>query len=420
MRGFVVILGILFCCFPYTQIITLESYTQPYALVFSGAGALMYWEKMARDFPRPHLISLLALALSGLILSLIAAGFSSLGPQEGKSLLMYVSPLAFAGAAFLAYREYPVLLPRVIAGAALVWILVGLIQRVYDVSFATALIGTFQDTATGAEDSGRGVLGLAPEPTHFGFHMLVLAAALSVLRKYRWISLLCVMTALVLAASSSALFAIVVGTMLYLLIHRRIGLLALLFAAPFLFALKVAANDGAITSSSRIIVLLNEFLLDPGSFFFSDYSVNARLGGMAAGIGTVFHDYFIPHGIANADWLSAIGPLLSRYPWLIAISEAGIPSGFVIFAYQLGALALLLLYLPVRTYLARSTSELQNWLLPIALIVFMGQYLLSTPGFGLLYGLILAKGLGAKNDLARRRSNQQSNASFSLRPRAQH
>lgn len=391
MRAFFLVLGIFFCCFPYTQIIEFESYTQPYAILFCGIAAAIHPDRLAQEFPRAHLGSLAGLAISGIGFWLVAAQAYGVGPQELKSLLMYLGPLAFAATGFLGYRDHPELLAKLLAGAAAIWILVGLVQTIIDVNFATFLIGSFQETASASEDSGRGALGLAPEPTHYGFHLLILAAGLAVLGKYRWLSLLCVVAAFLLARSSSALLAVLVGTLLYIICHRRILLIPMIFAVPFLIGLKYLADSGGIPDSSRILALLSEFLRDPYEFFYSDYSVNARIGGMLAGIDTVFADYFVPHGMANQDWLTEIPSLMSRYPWLLGISESGIPSGFVIMVYQLGALALLLLYLPVKSFLARSDSWIHNWLLCVMLIVFMGQYLLSTPGFGLIYGFILAK-----------------------------
>ena len=391
MRTFLIILAIFFCCFPYTQIIEFESYTQPYAVLFCVIAAVVHPGRLVQEFPRAHLSSLAGLAITGVGLWMIAAQAYGVGPQELKSLLMYVGPLAFAATGFLSYRSHPDLLAKMFAGAAVVWLLVGLVQTLIDPNFATFLIGSFQETAGSSEDSGRGTLGLAPEPTHYGFHLLILAAGLAVLGKYRWLSLLCIVAALLLARSSSALLAITVGSLLYIICHRRILLVPLMFAVPFIIGLKYLADSGGFPDSSRILVLLSDFLRDPYEFFYSDYSVNARIGGMLAGIDTVLADYLVPHGMANQDWLTEIAPLLSRYPWLVGISEAGIPSGFVIMVYQLGALALLLLYLPVKSFLQRSESWLQNWLLCVMVVVFMGQYLLSTPGFGLIYGFILAK-----------------------------
>ena len=391
MRTFFLILGIFFCCFPYTQIFEFESYTQPYAILFCGLAAVLHPGRLALEFPRAHLSSLAGLALTGIALWLVASQSYGVGPQELKSLLMYVGPLAFAATGFLAYRHHPDLVAKVVAGAAGAWILAGLIQTSIDPTFGASLIGSFEEKAADALDSGRGTLGFAPEPTHYGFHLLILAAGLAVLGRYRWLSILCVVAALLLARSSSALLAIATGTLLYIICHRRIGLIPLIFAVPLIIGLKSLADAGGLPVSSRIFVLLTDFLRDPYDFFYSDYSVNARIGGMMAGIDTVFRDYFVPHGMANQDWITEIPPLMSRYPWLIGISEAGIPSGFVILIYQAGALALLWLYLPVKSFLQRSDSWIHNWLLCVMLIVFMGQYLLSTPGFGLIYGFVLAK-----------------------------
>ena len=45
-----------------------------------------------------------------------------------------------------------------------------------DPQFMTFLIGSWSESAQIVVDSGRGVLSLAPEPTTFGFHIIILAA----------------------------------------------------------------------------------------------------------------------------------------------------------------------------------------------------------------------------------------------------
>lgn len=393
MRVLVLIVGLIFCYFPYTQIIAIESYTQPYALIVCTLGALISFPTLTYHFPKPDAIALFALAFAG-IFAFALTCLPSPTPQDFKSLLMYVSPAAFAFTAFALHHERPKLTERIIVSAACIWLFVGLVQTLVSPTFATGFVGVWQDSAGVVADSGRGTLGLAPEPTHHGFHMMVLAATLAVIRGRNWLSVLCIIAALIFARSSSSLLALGLGSMLFFGLQTKKGVAMLLLAFPLYFLLGLLLESQALPDSSRIVDLLQTAYESPTALIMSDYSVNVRVGGVVAGFGEIIDSYILPHGLSGEVWMRQVVSILSKYPWLFGISNSGIPSGFLIIVYQLGFIGIMLLYVPTTRFIKREGPAFENWLLACVVFVFLGQYLLSTPGFGALYGLILAKRLG--------------------------
>lgn len=410
MRVLILVVGLIFCYFPYTQILDIDTYTQPYALIVCTLGALISFPTLTYHFPKADAMALFALVFVG-IFAFALTCLPSPMPQDFKSLLMYVSPAVFAFTAFAIYFERPELTERIIIGAACIWLFVGLAQTLISPTFATGFVGVWQDSAGVVADSGRGTLGLAPEPTHHGFHMMVLAATLAVVRGRNWYSIACIIAALVFARSSSSLLALGLGSALFFGLQTKKGIAMLLLAFPLYFGLGIMLDSKVLPDSSRIVDLLQTAYESPTALLMSDYSVNVRVGGVAAGFMEILDNYFIPSGLSAQVWTSQVSAVLSKYPWLFNISDSGIPSGFLIIVYQLGFVGIILLYVPISRFIRREGPAFENWLLACVVFVFLGQYLLSTPGFGALYGLILAKRIGALT--LRRAAGNNDFSSFS-------
>ena len=384
------ILGLIFCLFPYTQIFELETYTQPYALIFSAMAAVACYPFLLQRFPPRDAVILTFLAAVGVV-GLLATCMPNPDAQEFKYLLSYVSPLVFALASFATVSLYPQAADRVICAAAGVWIFVGVVQTIVDPGFATQFVGTFGESAGDVVDSGRGTLGLAPEPTHFGFHMIILATALAMVGGRNVFSLLCLATAILVARSSSALLALILGSIIYVAFFTKRARFLLLLAFPAYFMIGMILDSNLLPEDMRLVYMMRDFYRDPLYALTSEGSANARLGGIWVGAKQIFDNLFLPHGMDHATWTGMIGPIMASNPWLLMLSETGIPSGILIIVFQMGFLGLI----PMVMILRRMTSDLhshyETLLISAIIFVFFSQYMISTPGFGLIYGILLAR-----------------------------
>src|SRR5262249_27394612 len=108
-------------------------------------------------------------------------------------------------------RAQPRLSRRIIEFSVLAWCFVAAVQTFVNPAFMTSLIGSWSEVAEGVVETGRGVLGLAPEPTHHAFHMIIVGASLMILRRSNGLASLCVADAMLLARSASALLSLVLG-----------------------------------------------------------------------------------------------------------------------------------------------------------------------------------------------------------------
>jgi len=383
--------------FPYTQVLPNESYTQPYALMLAVAASLFILRRYLDRAPGRDVLSLLSLAVVGTVLFL-ASCLPTPSAQDVKSLLMYVSPLFFSASSFLFAIDHPVAMRRVVSVAAVVWLVVGVVQATVDPSFASRWVGNWNEAAEVVVMSGRGVIGLAPEPTHHGFHLLVMAAVLYLLGGKRSLIFACILAAVILARSSSTVLSLAVGAGVCLLLRPRKMLIPVVVAVTAAFGVFGVLARPAIDEPIRVVSLAASLLENPVAILSVDYSVNLRLGGLVVGTGLVADSWLWPHGLSNAEWLARIPQIREANPWLFDISTAGIPSGIIIVAYQLGWIGMVLLTAPLFRIVRASRSSLGLWLMLSAVAVFLGQFLISAPGFGVLHGCALAATLSRRPD----------------------
>lgn len=389
MRDILLFAAVTAAMFPYTQIVPLESYVQPYALILSMAASVLCMPNTLRHAPAWDNLTLISFAVAGTILFLVSCLPQPNG-QDVKSLLMYVSPLFFYCVGFTFYRTNRLLFKNLVTGSAMVWLAVGLIQTFVSPTFASHLVGTWSEASEVVVESGRGVLSLAPEPTHHGFHMLLLAAVIYLLKGRTIYIVGCVMASLLLARSSSAVLALILGfVVLSVLRPIRLFPVFLVFSLVLGAALMIVLNH-LEQSQIRVFQLLMAAIENPTSILTIDHSVNNRIGGFVAGVGIVWNDFFLPAGLSNDDWLSRIPAFLEAYPWLFDLSAAGIPSGVVIIVYQMGLLGVIFVAYPMYRIFSAARSTWGGYMLLVAMIVFWGQYLISNPLFGLLYGCAAA------------------------------
>lgn len=390
MKLAILCLALLFSLFPYTQIIELDSYTQPYALIFAALATVAGLQTLLKSFPRGDALALLALVAIGVVMFLLNC-MPQPNSQEFKYLLIYVSPALFAFSAYALIVEHPKLADRLVCGAALAWIGVGLVQVLVDPGFMTQLVGGFSEAADVVVDSGRGTLGLAPEPTHFGFHMVIMAALLALVGGRNALSIACIVTAVLIARSSSALLALVLGGIIYMVVYTGKARLMLLAVFPAYFLLGAVLASGVLPDDVRVVALAKDFYEDPFYLLTSDTSANARLGGIFVGFKEILGNAVLPFGMAHETWLDRTGPILSRNGWLLTLSEAGVPSGILIVVFQAGVFGLVALGWMIWRMMSRPRSHFEALLVSVMVFVFFSQYMISTPGFGLIYGAVLAR-----------------------------
>lgn len=388
-KNFLGALLLLLSAFPYVQLLPMETYTQPLAFLLSSVLFFVY-AKSTWQLPVTDKLALIGLAVLG-ICTFIITCFPYENSQEYKFLLNYLAPLFVTVVLFGYIKQNPKSALYLARLSIQAWLIVAVLQQFLDARFATFLIGQWGEHAVDIAESGRGVLGLAPEPTHHAFHILIMATCLVLMDKSdrsRWLTLFCVCDAIFLAASSSALLVIAVSAITWVFCYRIRWMLLLVPIAALGLVLSLS-KDLFLDNSSRILSLISSVMADPSNLLSIDYSVNVRLGGMAAVMIDVFTNFLIPRGMSVQSWETAREGLLSNMPWLIDLSLVGPPSGIGVILFQTGALGALFIWLIFRRVLTSRVGIYERILLIAMPLVFLGQYYISAPSFSLLYASAL-------------------------------
>ena len=371
--------------FPFTQIIELPTYNQPYAFLAAGFIVLIK-PSLISNLPQTDRLMLGFLALLGCILFLFGV-LDGLKFRELSFLLSYLTPFVTTVAGFWAVSRHPASTRRILVGAIIAWTGLGVIQTVWDPNFLTFLAAHTDNLGENIVLSGRGALGFAPEPTHFGFHMVMLAAMLHLLRGPIWVVALALLTSLLIAKSSSVLLALAVGLILWAAVKpiRRAWIFAGILMPVFFSGLVPLIFD----DSYRITQIILRVYYNGFDIFLLDYSVNARLSGMFAPLYLFVDRAFMPLGMSIDSWLEARLYMLGQFPWMIDLSGSGPASGFGLILLQGGLFAVPASIYFIRRFIFDLGAHLSGLFTAVSFFIFMGQYLLATPTFGLLLAIII-------------------------------
>lgn len=389
MNKILYFLALVFSYFPYIQIFPLETYTQPYYVFFIFFAFFLLIKFFIKCFPVIHAISLVAFAIFG-FLSFLFAVNESMGVEEIKGLLQYILPLPLAGVSYFLVLKYGEHFRKLTSTAIFIWLSIAAVQFFINPLFATNLTGEWGvSSAIAVIESGRGVLSLAPEPTHFALHVFALLTLAMVLGESSIRLVIGLVLLIVFSISTTLLFTLIASALISLIridtFERRnlikiaaIGGLALL-GLSFLIAPRFYEVWSVIISNPMAIIAL-------------DGSANARASGLVLGSQAIFDNVFFPHGMSNAEWLVAREELIERSENFNQLSSSGVASGYLRPVYEIGFFAIPFLVLVISTLFHFPRDFVQRFFILGFLGIYFMQFLISSPLFGLVYGAVLAKG----------------------------
>jgi hypothetical protein len=388
VRKVLLVATVLSVTFPYIQLVPLGSYTQPYPLLLSVAVLALSPLSGLRQMRWTDAAALAGFALVGIVLFLLTC-FPYRNVQEYKYLLTYVSPLIIAGACVTLLDWDRRLVGWLVAGSILVWFWIAMAQALISPTFMTALLGEWGRAAGDIAASGRGVIALAPEPTHHAFHMLLLGGCVALLGRHRWVLLLCIVDIVLLARSANGMLVLGLAFAVALVVYRpRLGLLLFVLGLGVV-ALHLGDLVLSISKGNRVLTLLGIVLNNPLGILLEDYSTNLRIGGALVGFLETATQLFIPHGLSFEFWSSQRDVMRENFPFLIDISTVGIPSGYGVVLFQAGILVVPFIIASTRRMILAVDYPMARIAVFCIPLVFLFQYYLSAPQFALAYAIAI-------------------------------
>jgi hypothetical protein len=389
---------LLLTAFPYLQLIQFGSYTQPYSLMLAILlFPIMAWSVLSR-LGLVDQIALIGLALSGIIIFIIT-GYPYVNFQEFKYLISYVTPILLTVPILFYLNKYNIIAIKILRISVSIWLAVAVIQKLINPNFLVFLIGQWGESVFDIVESGRGVLGLAPEPTHHAFHILLLGTCLALLdakKQSRWLVIFCVIDAVVLAASASAILVLSMSAIIWSILYRQRLIFYISIIILLIFGFGII-DKILVDTNVRITQLIIAVLKEPMSVLTLDYSMNVRLGGLFAVVITTLSHALAPFGMSLEAWEIARERMLNDLPWLIDLSSVGPPSGIGQLLFQAGFLGAIFICIIFRRILSFRVGGFEKILLITTPLIFLSQYYISSPTFSLLYACALYRWSKEKN-----------------------
>jgi len=286
---------ILFCFFPYIDIIGLGTDTQPNALI---ASLVILFAIPNKKLNTPMLLLWLLF-----LMSLVLAVFSNLsGFDTLKNILNYLSPALLCLAVYNLFlkTQFRVSFWFFMA-VLLVYFSVGFVQMYIDPGF---LSGVVNEGGRGSFLAGRGVVSLCPEPAFYGSMCLffMVFGLLNFTRKQNLIIAPLLLVQLILfSQSATAIFiflAAVTGFIIVQIIKLRplylIGSITLLLAAS-----TVINSVRQEADNNRAAGLISEFINNPLLISQVDISAGVRISSSLAPFLSAKHNGLFPMGMGN-------------------------------------------------------------------------------------------------------------------------
>jgi hypothetical protein len=397
-KFFIAFLVALFSLFPFTTIIDFGTYTQPYALLIAIA-----FIPFAFNIPL-GLASYAALCWL-FFYGIVLYGYTTIDEpfmSSIKYIIAYITPLLVVPPAFYLARHHKAFFLKLMQVSLFLWIGVAIIQIMFFPSFMTFLVGSWASAAEVVVQSGRGVISLAPEPTTFGFHLIIVGAILYLLSGKYHLSAVLASGSLFLAGSASSVLVVLLAIGLGIIGQIRFKFFAKVIFIGLPFVVVIGFLVSSILNFENLlgfrVIELVLLAIESPEVLLLDASVNSRLGGLYVAIVECFDRAFSPFGLSLVDWLIEIDLLLEKYPFINDLSTSGFPSGYFIQLYQGG-----FLFLPVLLYMFFKATKVwkfppnERWLVLSAILIPMFQFSFAIPTFWLFWGVYLESLLTSSN-----------------------
>jgi len=293
---------IFFIFFPYLTPIDTPWSLQPYSFFFSLIIILIYKNNKINK----HIIYLLIVSISSI---LIAFFTMSRIDNSIRSIANYVS-FPFIIWASILIKPTSIDIKKFIKIASFIYFIIGFLQYTILPDFLSFLV-PHQGTSDELFLSGRGVSSLTPEPSYFGF-MMLLFFFFGIFYNDKILKLISLISILFLAKSITVIFCLLITLYIIYSFKNTRRLFVSLISSFIIFIIFIIIIQTYV-GDTRALVLMQAFLSDGfSSTIENDASATGRLYHITYPISQSFSNYLIPfgfNGLPNGDTriLSGIG-----------------------------------------------------------------------------------------------------------------
>jgi len=354
--------------FPFISLYNFGTDIQPYALFLSlvifAQNFLLRFRINKKLFPLAFgaIFSVLILVVNGMVTF-----------TEVRSAVNYVSLFFISSATLFTLNKLKGLNEKYVKLIINLWFAVGAIQLIFDRDFLNFLIPGARTSAS------RGVIGLASEPSFYGYTIIFMMLFVLDFKKDKFLYLLNLITQLFLFSQSAV-------SIVYLFLYLSIYLLVNMFKFNFkkyktiiisILLVSVATFVAfSIYPDNRATVIVKNLVKDPIQFSQSDKSISVRVESVINPLKVSFSDFLLPHGYFNT---------------LNDVGYSRIMSGYGATLYELGFVGLYLM-ISIFLIIKKSTYHTNNNVNAIFITIIMFSAIqIASPIFAFYLGYCIYK-----------------------------
>lgn len=388
--------------FPYLTFFTKKIDTSPYALLIATLFIISIKKlKLTKEF-----IVLFLLFISSIFIFFI-------GNKDLISIRIIVGYYSIFIVSYAVYYVYK--LNKFMINKELfylftkIWFFVGLVQTILYPEFMTFLI----DRSTSG--GGRGVTGLAPEPTYYGT-VAIFLFFVSYITKYKLKETIILTLIMIVFFSKSTTSVLLFFLFLFIYFILFITNKKSIIYIFLLIILILIVTTSGILNETRLYFLISEILKNPLIIFMADESMNARIWYIIGSFTESYNNYFLPHGygVFREDFIKLLNvnsEYVHDYTYFVATNK--IMSGLGQMLYEIGFLTFV--YIGLFYWLSYKYFGNFKESLFITLSFFISLITaipLVLPFIGFLYGLLIVLSHQKYNKLRKEVNAQCNNVSI--------
>lgn len=335
--------------FPFVRVAPVGSDVQPSAVALA---ALLVLGSTAGRLPR--VIAPLFVVMVGSVFIAIPTGMSGVAV---RGLANYFSLFLISFATYALLKSEGGLSRGFLKSTVWAWFVAGLAQTFVWRGAFTQLLSNARTTAD------RGVVGLAPEPTSYGIHCMLLMLLVGDAFTGRTRLLLrgaLLIQILLFARSSMTILFLIVWGLLHLATRagaRRALIVGGSALAVFIVVLRVLVDLAEKTKGIRVLELARLVVTTPSLILVRDNSISDRVAAITFSFMGAAQHWLIPHGFAAwSQYILEMGPRMARYIPYYTVGDR-IMSGYGAAIYELGFLGLVIPIVVTRSIALRYRDD---------------------------------------------------------------
>jgi len=289
-------LGIVtFCLFPYLAILPIETDSQPNALILSCLSLIILLIRNPISITRDFLYLLIIAIISVVLVAFSSDSFAAL-----RCSANYVSLFIVTYVCYTFIKQFGIINYNFFKVIVIIWFTVGLIQTLINPTFLLFLQPrNIIAEAFLSDRGGRGVLGLAPEPTYYGFvclQQLIFAIInYAQCKRIKLYILLIISQLLLFNRSTTALLMMILAFIIYMCINLssiNIKILKLFIGGGILLLIITIAVSTTETRMGKVI----RNIYEGKNIAVEDASANERLAHIIVSTKGSIDNFGFPNG----------------------------------------------------------------------------------------------------------------------------